>query len=246
MYIIIYYYYCYWDTHARKLRKALSRIASLQNRISSQASLSRKRQTTGSDSIHWWPSYQRPTRVGFYCEARYDHHPWRQCSLYSLCCQLDNGGGQEAVTHHPLDCLKGWWQSDHTYLILTDLMSLLQKVEWEAQTGYVTVSHPPSETLVSVLPRTCSPEMTDQIGCWQSNHHKWFVSQEIWSVEFETLYAGAMPRTSPHQSPGGERHVKRKLSMMFVKRTREGHCQSLSIRQTLDEEIYERQGGVYL
>ena len=114
MYIII-YYYCYWDTHARKLQKALSSIASLQNRISSQASLSRKQQTTASDSIHRWPSYQRPNRVGFYCEARYDHHPWRQCSLYSLSCQPDNGGGQEAVTHHPLDCLKGWRQSDHTY-----------------------------------------------------------------------------------------------------------------------------------
>ena len=81
-------------------------------------------------------------------------------------------------------------QTTHT-IIFTDLMSLLQKVEWEAQTGYVTVSHPPSETPVSVLPWTCTPEMTEQIDCWQSNHHKWFASQEIWSVEeFETLHAG--------------------------------------------------------
>ena len=63
---------------------------------------------------------------GFHCQARCEHDPWRQFSLYDLSLQLDNGGGSS----HPcpsLDCLRRW-QSDHTYaIILTDSMSLLQK-----------------------------------------------------------------------------------------------------------------------
>ena len=42
------------------------------------------------------------------------------------------------------------------------------------------------------------------------NSHKWIASQKIWSVEkLETLPAGTKPRTSHHQSPGGERGVKK-------------------------------------
>ena len=40
------------------------------------------------------------------------YHPWRQCSLYSLNLQLDNGGGSSHPCP-PLDCLKRW-QSNNT------------------------------------------------------------------------------------------------------------------------------------
>ena len=63
------------------------------NTIRDQASHSRKQQTARPHSVHWWFSHQRPVRVGLQCQARYDHHPWRQCSLYGLNRQLDNGGG---------------------------------------------------------------------------------------------------------------------------------------------------------
>ena len=45
-------------------------------------------------------------------QARCDHNPWRQCSLYGLNLKLDNGeGGSHPCP--PLDCLKRW-QSEHT------------------------------------------------------------------------------------------------------------------------------------
>ena len=45
----------------------------------------------------------------------------------------------------------------------------------------------------------------------QSNHHKWFASRKIRSVEeLETLPAGTKPRASHHRPPGGERRGKRK------------------------------------
>jgi len=48
-------------------------------------------------------------------------HPWRQCGLYGLSLQLDNGGGSSHPCL-PLECLKRW-QSDHTYAnILADSM----------------------------------------------------------------------------------------------------------------------------
>ena len=68
--------------------------------------------TARHHSVHWWLRHQRPVRVGLHCQARCDYHPWRQCSLYGLNLQLDNGGGSS----HPcplLDYLKRW-KSDHT------------------------------------------------------------------------------------------------------------------------------------
>ena len=32
-------------------------------------------------SVHWRLSHQRPVRVGLHCQARYDYHPRRQCSI---------------------------------------------------------------------------------------------------------------------------------------------------------------------
>ena len=61
---------------------------------------------------HWWLSHQRPVRVGLHCQARRDYHRWRQCSLYGLNLQLDNGVGS-SHSCPPLDCPKRW-QSNHT------------------------------------------------------------------------------------------------------------------------------------
>ena len=53
------------------------------------------------------------------------------------------------------------------------------------------------------------------------------MSRKIRSVEeLKTQPAGTKPRTSHHRSLGGERHGKRKLSTIFLGRTREGHRQS--------------------
>ena len=81
--------------------------------VRDQASHSRKHQTAKSLGVHWWLLNQRPVIVGFHCQARCDHHSWRQCSLYGLNLQLDNGGGSS------LPCLIAWIASsqevtDHT------------------------------------------------------------------------------------------------------------------------------------
>ena len=65
------------NTSARQLGKALSRMASKQNRVRDQASHSRKQQTARPHSVHWWLSQQRPVRVGLHCHAGCDYHPWR-------------------------------------------------------------------------------------------------------------------------------------------------------------------------
>ena len=130
-----------WDTAARKPGRALLRMASRQNGVRDQASHLRKQQTARSYSLHWWLSHQRPVRVGFHCQARCNHHPWRHYSLYSLNLQLNNGSTAytvstssltmevEAVTHalHWI-ALRGDSQTTHA-VILTDSMSLVQQVK---------------------------------------------------------------------------------------------------------------------
>ena len=154
-----------WDTPARKHVKSLSRMA----RVRDQASHSGKQQTERPHSVHWWLSHQSPVRVGLHCQARCDYHPWRQCSLYGLNLQVVNRGGN-SQTYSPLDCLKRW-QTGHTcHTILTDSMSLLQKVkvEWEAQTGMCQWSTSTFEnscgcTALDILEWR---EMTEQIDWW--------------------------------------------------------------------------------
>lgn len=72
-------------------------MASRQNGFRDQASHSRKLQTAGSQSVHWWLSYQKSVRVGLHCQAMCDHNLWTQCSLYGLNLQLISGG--EIITH---------------------------------------------------------------------------------------------------------------------------------------------------
>ena len=60
------------------------------------------------------------------------YHLYRQCNLYSLNIQLNE---VEAITH-ALCWIASRGDSQPTHaIILTDSVSLLQKVEWEAQTG---------------------------------------------------------------------------------------------------------------
>ena len=61
----------------------------------------------------------------------------------------------------------------------------------------------------------------------KSDHHKWFVSRKILSVEeLESLPAGTKPWSPRHRSPGGDRRIKRKRSMIFLERTSKGHHKS--------------------
>ena len=174
-----------WDTAARKPGRALLRMASWQNGVRDQASHLRKQQTARSYSLHWWLSHQRPVRVGFHRQARCSHHPWRQCSLYSLNLQLNNGGGS-SYPCPPLDCLKRW-QSDHTCCHphrFNELATTSEKWNRKPRLECINGQHPPSKTPVGVLPRTCLSQgkwLSRQTGR-QSDHHKW-PSQKMWSVE---------------------------------------------------------------
>ena len=73
---------------------------------------------------------QSPEQSGWgliHWQARCDYHPWRQCSLYGLSLQLDNGDGS---SHHALRWIASRGDSLATHaIILTDSMSLLQKVK---------------------------------------------------------------------------------------------------------------------
>ena len=116
-----------WDTPARKLGKALSKMASRQNRVRDQASHSIKQQTARPHTVYADGSVTRPVRVEFHCQTRCEYHSWRQCSLYGLNFQLDNGGGS---SHHALRWIASRGDSQTVQsIILTDSMNLLQKVK---------------------------------------------------------------------------------------------------------------------
>ena len=89
------------------------------------------------------------------------HHPWRQCSLYSLNLQFDNGGGS-SHSCPPLDCLKKW--QSHA-IILTDSMSLLQKVK-SGMCQWSTTTYENSCGCIA-LDKLEWWEMTEQID-WQA------------------------------------------------------------------------------
>ena len=104
---------------------------------------------------------QRLVRVGLHCEARCDYHPWRQCSLYGLNLQLDNGDGSRHPCP-PLDCFKRW-QSDHTCHHSHRFNELATKSEkWNGKPRLECVNgrHPRSKTNVRVLRWTCRSEGT--------------------------------------------------------------------------------------
>ena len=141
-----------WDTPARKLGKVLLRMARRQNRVRDQVSHSRKQQTTGPHSVHWWLNHQRLVKMGLHCQARCDHHPWRQCSLYGLDLQSDNGGrsSQHTVTvavrpHTPSSSQIQWacFKKAKSRIGSPDCMVR------------VNGQHPSFKTPPSVLPWTC-------------------------------------------------------------------------------------------
>ena len=101
-------------TPARKPGKVLSRMASRKNRVRDQASHSRKQQTARPHSVHWCPSHKRAVRVGLDCQARCDYHPWSQPSPWQWRWKQRLSRGDNRITRA---------------IILTDSMSLLQKVK---------------------------------------------------------------------------------------------------------------------
>ena len=131
-------------------------------------------------SVHRWLSHQRPVRVGLHCQARCDHHPWRQCSLYyiyslTLNLQLDNGCGSSDPC--PLvDCLQRWQSLTFTDSRATHAIILTQsqtqwacckkwKVEWEALTGmcWWSTSTFKNSSGCTALDKLECREMTEQI-----------------------------------------------------------------------------------
>ena len=78
-----------------------------QAKRSQRSSFSLKNKQTANGKISHcilMASRQRPTRMGLHCQARCDHHPRRQCSLYGLNFQFGNGDGSSHPCP-PLDCL---------------------------------------------------------------------------------------------------------------------------------------------
>ena len=127
------------NTSARQLGKALSRIASRQNRVRDQASHSRKQQTARPHNVHWWLSQQRPVRVRLHCQARCDYHPWRPAV--------------QPIWSQP----PAWqWTRKQSPMPSAGLSSSSQ-IQWAC---YKVKSgrYPPSKNPVGVLPWTCRSE----------------------------------------------------------------------------------------
>ena len=105
----------------------------------------------------------------------------RQCSLYGLNLQLDNGGGR---SHSGLRWIASRDGSQPTCaIILIDSLSLLQKVKngkgIKPRLTCVNVQYPPAETLVGVLPWACWSDgklWPSRRTGGQSNHYKRFAS----------------------------------------------------------------------
>ena len=151
-----------WDTPARKLGKALSRMSSRQKQpvIKLLVQENSKLQdvivyTDGSVSTS-------------HCQARCNYHLWRWCSLHSLNLQPNNGSGSSHPCP-PLDCIKRW-QSDHTCYHPHRFNELAPKSEkWNGKPRLECVNswHPPSKTPVDILPWTCQSEgKWQQKDCW--------------------------------------------------------------------------------
>ena len=97
-----------------------------QGRFRDEASHSGKQQTERSHRAHGWLCHQRPVRVEFHCQARYEHHPRRQCCL----CKVSTSSltvEMEAVAHsNRWIALRSDSETTHATL-LTESISWLQK-----------------------------------------------------------------------------------------------------------------------
>ena len=137
-----------------------------QSRFRDQASHSRKQQAAGSHSLHWWLSHQRPTRVtgASLLSTGCDNHPRRQCSLWGLNPQLDNGNERSLHTCYPLDCLERWQtvrpHNCHHSHRFNNPATKSEKWNGKPRLACVNVLHPPlaSKNPVGVLSWTCQSQ----------------------------------------------------------------------------------------
>ena len=166
------------DIPARKLGKALSRTANRQNGVRDQASHSRKQQTARPHSAHCVHSVTKD-QLGWGFTVKqgatiiHEDSAVYTVSTSSLTMEM------EAVTGALC-----WTVGPHITVLLTDSMSLLQKVkngmgspDWNMS----MIGTHLSKTPVGVLPWTCRSE-----GKWpsrqtvrKSNPPKWLASRKL-------------------------------------------------------------------
>ena len=99
-----------------------------------------------------------------HCQARCDHHPRRQCSLYGLSFQLGNGDGSSHPCP-PLDCLSKE-VTVRCHLPPSSQIQWACHKKWNGKPRVKCVNgrHPPSKTPVVVLPWTCRSEGQDRLA----------------------------------------------------------------------------------
>ena len=190
-------------TPARKLGKALLRMASRQN---SQRSSFLFKKTANHKTLSVLMAQSPKTSQGGASLSSKVWLPFMKIvqPIYRFCLnlQLDNGCGSSHPCP-PLDCMKRW-QPDDTCHHPHRFKSLLQKVksgmgnpDWNVSMADIHLWKP----LWVYCPGHVGVKGNDQAD------RLWFVSEKIWSVEkLETVPAGTKPRTSRYQTPGGERH----------------------------------------
>ena len=101
---------------------------------------------------YWTPIAQSPVKLGFHCQARYDHHPQRQCSLLNMVSSSSLTMEVEVVTQaHRQFASRRNSRIMHA-IVFTDLVSCLlhipsssqiqcewaacfTKVQWKIQAG---------------------------------------------------------------------------------------------------------------
>ena len=114
-----------------------------------------------------------------------------------------------------------WYNSVPTILLTTfPLWTFDFCYEYFGQSLTGNIWHQPSKTAVDVPSCTCCCQVKwlSKQTSRQNDHHKCLEYQKIASVEeLQTLHMSTKPRTSDHRLPWGERHRKRKCSMIFLK-----------------------------
>ena len=146
---------------------------------------------------------QSPNVRGLHRQARFDYHPWRQCSLHGLNLHVFRGLPQEVTfrSHMPSSSQK--------------VKSGMGNPDWNV--SMVDIH------LLKLLWVYCPACRSEGMGPsrqtdGQSNPNKWLASRKIWSAEkLETLPACTKPRTSHHWSSGGVRSPKRSAGQSSLK-----------------------------
>ena len=143
--------------------------------VRDQAFIKNKQQTAWSQSVHWWLSHQRPISVNKQ-GATTIHEDSAAYTVLTSSLTME----REAVTH-ALRSNASRGDNQSTYAIfLTDSMSLLLKVEWEAQTGMCQWS---TSTFENSWACRCEGKSPSRQTGGKSNPHKWLASVKIWSTD---------------------------------------------------------------